>query len=48
MNIIYIKNMVCDRCRVSVGQVLDGMRVPYRRIDLGEIELAEEPGGKIS
>jgi AraC family transcriptional regulator len=46
VNIIYIKNMVCDRCRMSVGQVLDTMKVPYRRIDLGEVELATEPGEK--
>jgi AraC-like DNA-binding protein len=31
---------------MSVGQVLDDMKVPYRRIDLGEIELMDEPGEK--
>lgn len=38
--------MVCDRCRMSVGQVLDNMKVPYRRIDLGEVELTNEPDEK--
>ncbi|MEI9920818.1 MAG: AraC family transcriptional regulator [Bacteroidota bacterium] len=39
---LFIKNMVCDRCRMSVKQVLDDMKVLYRRIDLGEVELANE------
>ncbi len=43
MGTLYIKNMVCDRCKMSVGQVLDNMKAPYRRIDLGEVELANEP-----
>jgi AraC-like DNA-binding protein len=39
--------MVCDRCRMSVGQVLDRMQVPYRRVDLGEVELVGEPDDKL-
>lgn len=35
--------MVCDRCRMSVTQALDTMKVPYRRVDLGEVELVNEP-----
>ncbi len=35
--------MVCDRCRMSVQHVLDTMDVPYRRVGLGEVELADEP-----
>lgn len=35
--------MVCDRCRMSVVHVLDEMKVPYRRVDLGEVELVNEP-----
>jgi len=46
LNTIYIKNMVCDRCRMSVGQVLDKMKVPYKRIELGEVELTNEPDEK--
>lgn len=38
--------MVCDRCRMSVAQVLDSMRTPYRRVDLGEVELVNEPDEK--
>src|SRR4051812_27393259 len=43
MRTLYIKNMVCDRCRMSVMQVLDKMKAPYKRVDLGEVELALEP-----
>jgi AraC family transcriptional regulator len=44
MRTLYIKNMVCDRCRTSVIQVLDKLKAPYRRVDLGEVELLNEPG----
>lgn len=44
MSTLYIKNMVCDRCKLSVARVLDNLQVPYRRIDLGEVELVNEPG----
>ena len=47
MRTLYIKNMVCDRCRMSVARVLDDLNVPYRRIDLGEVELVNEPGEKL-
>src|SRR5690242_6722613 len=39
--------MVCDRCRMSVAQALDNMKVPYRRVDLGEVELVNEPDDKV-
>lgn len=47
MNPLYIKNMVCDRCKLSVAHVLDNLKVPYRRIDLGEVELVNEPSGQL-
>ncbi len=43
MRTLYIKNMVCDRCRMTIARVLDDLEVPYRHIDLGEVELASEP-----
>lgn len=36
--------MVCDRCIMVVRQQLDQLKLPYRNIQLGEIELAEVPG----
>lgn len=46
MTTLYIKNMVCDRCRMSVEQILDNLKAPYHRVDLGEVELINEPGEK--
>lgn len=43
---MYIKNMVCDRCRMSIANILESMHIPYRRIDLGEVELDHEPDEK--
>ena len=47
MRTLYIKNMVCDRCRMSIAHVLDNLKVPYRHIDLGEVELATDPTDQI-
>ncbi len=35
--------MVCDRCIMSVIQQLQETGLPYRRIQLGEVELDQEP-----
>lgn len=35
--------MVCDRCIMSVIQQLQEAGLPYRRIQLGEVELDQEP-----
>jgi AraC family transcriptional regulator len=43
---IYIKNMVCDRCIMSVRQQLDNLGLKYKNIQLGEVELVKEPGQK--
>jgi AraC family transcriptional regulator len=39
MMILKIKNMVCDRCILSVKQLLDETGIAYNRIDLGTVEL---------
>jgi AraC-like DNA-binding protein len=38
---IYIKNMVCDRCKLMVEQVLQQQGLQANRVLLGEIELQE-------
>ncbi|GAA4321680.1 AraC family transcriptional regulator [Flaviaesturariibacter amylovorans] len=43
---LQIKNMVCDRCILVVRQLLDGLGLPYRNVQLGTVELAEEPGAE--
>lgn len=35
--ILYIKNMVCNRCKLVVGQILQEQNIPYSQIHLGEV-----------
>ena len=44
---IYIKNMVCDRCSLAVGNVLENIGLRYASIDLGEIDFADYHGAKL-
>jgi AraC family transcriptional regulator len=41
--LLYIKNMVCDRCILVVRQELDKLNINYKNIQLGEVELAGQP-----
>jgi AraC-like DNA-binding protein len=43
MKRLFIKNMVCDRCSLVVGQVLKDLKLPYQHIALGEVDLAADP-----
>ena len=38
---IYVKNMVCDRCRFAVEGVLQTMGIPYESVSLGEADLGD-------
>lgn len=38
-NIIQIKNVVCQRCKGSVREILTALKIPYKRVSLGEAEL---------
>ncbi|ULQ51326.1 helix-turn-helix domain-containing protein [Flavihumibacter fluvii] len=40
---LYIKNMVCDRCILAVRRELDKFQLPYKNVQLGEVELATQP-----
>lgn len=37
---LIVKNMVCDRCRLAVADVLNRLELPAVSVDLGEIVLA--------
>jgi AraC family transcriptional regulator len=37
--LLYIKNMVCDRCIMVVRELLDRLKLPYKNVQLGEVEL---------
>ena len=39
---LYIKHMVCERCKSLVKDALDETGIPYRSINLGEVETTEE------
>ena len=43
MSTIYIKNMVCDRCKMVVCQALQHVGLHPTKIDLGEVVIEEEP-----
>tara|TARA_R110002072_G_scaffold13418_7_gene56184 strand:+ start:13543 stop:14109 length:567 start_codon:yes stop_codon:yes gene_type:complete len=38
---LHVKNMVCDRCKLVIQNILDDMDVPVHAISLGEIDLGE-------
>jgi AraC-like DNA-binding protein len=38
---LYIKNMVCDRCKLAVKNVLDDMALQPESIQLGEVDLGK-------
>lgn len=46
MKTLYIKNMVCSRCRMVVRQELEKVDIQFTSIELGEIELAKEPSSE--
>jgi len=39
---IMIKNMVCDRCIMTVKSILDRLAIPYKQVTLGEAELEKK------
>src|SRR6266498_5006638 len=41
-NILLIKNMVCDRCIMSVENIFHTLNIPYSKISLGEVNLEEK------
>ena len=43
---IYIKNMVCDRCKLAVKNELDKAGIKYQSIELGEVVLNNQPPEK--
>lgn len=45
-NIVYVKNMVCNRCIQAVQDVFKNNRVPIVSIHLGEVEIAQELGDR--
>src|SRR4051812_44263562 len=42
-NKLFIKNMVCDRCKAAIKTELDNNKIHYTQIELGEITLQQTP-----
>jgi AraC family transcriptional regulator len=42
-NTLFIKNMVCDRCKAAVKNELDKNKIQYQNIELGEVSLMTMP-----
>lgn len=42
METLYIKNMVCDRCKMAVGQSLKEKGLHVLNVELGEVKV-EDP-----
>jgi YesN/AraC family two-component response regulator len=41
-NKLLIKNMVCQRCILTVENILNDLKIPYHRVALGEVDLTEK------
>jgi AraC family transcriptional regulator len=44
--VLFIKNMVCDRCVIAVSQELEKLNLKAVRINLGEVQLTKSPTKK--
>src|SRR5688572_11620640 len=40
---LYIKNMVCDRCKMAIQNALDENNISFNNLELGEVETSIEP-----
>jgi AraC-like DNA-binding protein len=45
--LLFVKNMVCNRCILVVKQRLTALSLSYEKVELGEISLAEPPADEI-
>ena len=43
MSTLYIKNMVCDRCKMAVSEVLQRVGLHPIKVELGEVSIDEAP-----
>ena len=39
---LYIKNMVCSRCKATIRNELDKLNIPYISVDLGEVTIKKK------
>jgi AraC-like DNA-binding protein len=41
---LLIKNMVCQRCIMTVASILKKLNLPHGNVSLGEVEIPQKPG----
>lgn len=46
MMTLFVRNMVCSRCRMVVRGELEKAGIEFLAVELGEIQIAEKPGDK--
>ncbi len=39
---LYIKNMVCDRCKMAIVRELEKQHIAFQKVELGEVTLADK------
>jgi hypothetical protein len=39
---LYIKNMVCSRCKTTIKNELDKLAIPYISVDIGEVSIKKK------
>jgi hypothetical protein len=44
---LYIKNMVCDRCKMVVSNELNKLGIDFKSVELGEVEVADGTDGAL-
>ena len=45
-NRLFVKNMVCNRCILTVQNILEEHHIPYANVSLGEVELERDPSAQ--
>ena len=43
LNKVHIKNMVCQRCVMTVENIFNDLNLPFNKVSLGKVELVEKP-----
>ncbi|MES2704939.1 MAG: AraC family transcriptional regulator [Bacteroidota bacterium] len=41
---LFVRNMVCDRCKAAVSAVFRELKINTNSVELGEVTLADKPG----
>jgi AraC-like DNA-binding protein/copper chaperone CopZ len=43
---LYIKNMVCDRCKAAITRELEKQHIAFEKVELGEVVLEKVPNAR--